>query len=224
VTTRVLDASTGAEALRLGIAQRFLFADQRITPDGVPFTQRVSDLLLLGSSTLSSKWKLDAGLQYSPEIQRTVRSILGARYSPGPYRTLNVAYRFKREESEQVELGWQWPIYGRPRGTARASGSANTCSSAWYTVGRVNYSLRDSRITDSVLGLEYDGGCWIGRLVAKRLSTSQVEATTQLGFEIEFVGLSRLGTSALKVLKDNVPGYRMLRDDISPDGTRPNAP
>ncbi len=239
VTTRVLDANTGAETLRLGIAQRFLFADQRITPDGVPFTQRVSDLLLLGSSTLSSKWKLDAGLQYSPEIQRTVRSILGARYSPGPYRTLNVAYRFKRDTltlktdgsgdyissndgSEQVELGWQWPLYGRPRGDARSNG--NTCSSAWYSVGRVNYSLRDSRITDSVLGLEYDGGCWIGRLVAKRLSTSQVEATTQLGFEIEFVGLSRLGTNPLRVLKDNVPGYRMLRDNNSLDGTRPTTP
>jgi len=222
VTTRVLDANTGAEALRLGLAQRLLLADQRITPDGVPFTQRVSDLLLLGSSTLSSKWKLDAGLQYSPEIQRTVRSILGARYSPGPYRTLNVAYRFKREESEQVELGWQWPLYGRPRDVNRGNG--NTCSSAWYTVGRVSYSLRDSRITDSVLGFEYDGGCWIGRLVAKRLSTSQVEATTQLGFEIEFVGLSRLGTNPLRVLKDNVPGYRMLRDNNSLDGTRPTAP
>jgi LPS-assembly protein len=83
-------------------------------------------------------------------------------------------------------------------------------------VGRVNYSLRDSRITDSVLGLEYDAGCWIGRVVAKRLSTSQVEATTQLGFEIEFIGLSRLGTNPLRVLKDNIPGYRLLRDDTSP--------
>ena len=62
--------------------------------------------------------------------------------------------------------------------------------------------------------------CWIGRVVAKRLSTSQVDATTQLGFEIEFVGLSRLGTNPLKVLKDNIPGYRLLRerngDSLSP--------
>ncbi|MBC7956428.1 MAG: LPS-assembly protein LptD [Cytophagales bacterium] len=223
VTTRVLDAQTGAEALRLGVAQRFLLADQLITPDGVPFTQRVSDLLLLGSSTLSSKWKLDAGLQYSPDIQRTVRSILGMRYSPGPYRTINAAYRFKRDESEQVELGWQWPLYGTPRDITRRSNST-ACTGTWYSVGRVSYSVRDSRITDSVLGLEYDAGCWIGRLVAKRLSTSQVEATTQLGFEIEFVGLSRLGTNPLKVLKDNVPGYRLLRDNTPIDGNRPIAP
>jgi LPS-assembly protein len=76
--------------------------------------------------------------------------------------------------------------------------------------------MRDDRVTDAVLGVEYDAGCWIGRMVAKRLSTSQIEATTQLGFEIEFVGLSRLGTNPLKVLKDNIPGYRLLRDDTTP--------
>ncbi len=223
VTTRMLDAQTGAEALRLGVAQRFLLADQRITPDGTPFTQRVSDLLLLGSSSLWPRWKLDAGLQYSPDIQRTVRSVLGVRYSPGPYRTLSAAYRLKRDESEQAELGWQWPLYGQVRDATRQR-SQGHCSGTWYSVGRVSYSLRDSRITDSVLGLEYDAGCWIGRVVAKRLSTNQVEATTQLGFEIEFVGLSRLGTNPLKVLKDNIPGYRLLRDDTPFDGNRPIAP
>ncbi|MEO8154078.1 MAG: LPS assembly protein LptD [Rhizobacter sp.] len=224
VTTRLLDAETGAEVLRLGIAQRFLFADQLVTPDNQPSTQRASDVLLLGSSTLSPKWKLDAGLQYSPDIHRTVRSTLGVRYSPGPYRTLNVAYRLTRDESEQVELGWQWPLYGPTRDVTRRGASGNSCTGSWYSVGRVSYSLRDSRITDSVLGFEYDAGCWIGRVVAKRLSTSQVEATTQLGFEIEFVGLSRLGTNPLKVLKDNIPGYRLLRDDTPFDGTRPIAP
>lgn len=212
VTTRLYDAKTGAEAMRFGLAQRFLLADQRITEDNKPITQRVSDLLLLGSSSFWPKWKLDAALQYSPEINRTRRSILGAQYSPGPYRTISLAYRLKRDQSEQVELGWQWPIYGKVR-TGPRGGPSTECSGAWYSAGRVSYSLRDSRVTDSVLGLEYDAGCWIGRIVAKRLSTSQIEATTQLGFEIEFVGLSRLGTNPLKVLKDNIPGYRLLRDE-----------
>lgn len=222
VTTRLLDAQTGAEALRLGLAQRFLLSDQRVTPSGETQTQRVSDLLLLGSSSFWPKWKLDAGMQYSPEISRTVRSTVGVRYSPGPYRTVSAAYRFKRQESEQFELGWQWPVYGRVRNATSLSGK--DCSGAWYSVGRVSYSLRESRVTDSVLGFEYDAGCWVGRIVAKRLSTSQQEATTQLGVEIEFVGLSRLGTNALGVLKDNIPGYRLLRDDTPTEGLRPNAP
>jgi LPS-assembly protein len=211
VTSRFLDPNTGSEALRLGIAQRFLLQDQQITADGKPDTQSVSDLLLLGSSSLGSKWKVDAGMQYSTDLHRTVRSLFTARYSPGPFRTISMGYRLKRDESEQVELAWQWPIYG-PRRDA-ANRNRNECSGSWYSVGRINYSMMDSRVTDSVVGLEYDAGCWIGRVIAKRLSTGQQEATTQVGFELELVGLSRLGTNPLKVLKDNIPGYMPLRDD-----------
>ena len=218
VTTRMLDAQSGAEALRLGIAQRFLLSEQRITPTG----GANKDLLLMGSSSFWPQWKLDAGVQYSPELSRTKRSMLSARYSPGPYRTLYSAYRFKRGESEQVELGWQWPIYGRVRDGK--AGPNTQCAGGWYSAGRVNYSVRERRVTDSVLGFEYDAGCWIGRVVAKRVSTSQQDATTQFGFEIEFVGLSRLGTNPLKVLKDNIPGYRLLRDDAPTEAPSPTAP
>ncbi len=211
VTSRLLEANTGAELMRVGIAQRFLFSDQRLTADGEPVTQRLSDVLLLASTSVVPNWRFDSALQYSPETDRVQRAILGARWSPGAYRTLSAVYRLKRGESEQVELGWQWPVYGPAPGSRRAG----ECRGTWYSVGRVNYSVLESRVTDSVLGVEYDAGCWVGRLVAKRLSTSQAEATTQIGFEIEFVGLSRLGTNPLQVLKDNVPGYRMLRDDPS---------
>ncbi len=231
VTTRLVDAASGAEALRLGLVQRYLFRDQRVTPnadgtaDGEPLQQRFSDVLLLGSSSVLPKLTLDAALQYSPDISRSVRSVLGARFAPGPFRTFSTTYRFARGLSEQVEIGWQWPLYGAtpdtPAALAAASGvgvaesrrGGNGCGGTWYTVGRVNYSMKDSRVNDSVLGLEYDAGCWIGRVVAERLSTGRSEATSRLRFELEFVGLSRIGSNPLKVLKDNIPGYRLLRED-----------
>lgn len=235
ITTRFLDATTGAEALRLGIVQRYLFRDQSITPaDGEPLRRRFSDLLLLGSTSLVPRWNFDATIQYSPEIDRSVRSIISARFSPGPFRTISTTYRFARESSEQVELGWQWPIYG-PGPSARpplrspppggdeapgllsraTSSSGGSCQGTWYSVGRINYSLKDSRFTDSLAGFEYDAGCWIGRIVATRLSTGRTEATTRLSFQLELVGLSKLnlGSNPLQVLKDNVPGYQLLRED-----------
>jgi LPS-assembly protein len=218
VTTRLIDPASGAELLRLGAAQRFLLRDQRITPEGPPLTRRFSDLLLLGSTSLVPKWTLDASLQYSPDIDRTVRSILGARYSPGPFRTVSATYRYTRDSSEQLELGWQWPIYNqaveRSRLAAPSRGGAS-CAGTWYSVGRVNYSMRDTRITDSIVGFEYDAGCWIGRIVAERLSTGFSDATTRLLLQLELVGLSRLGSNPLQVLKDNIPGYRLLRDERS---------
>lgn len=225
VTSRVLDPVTGAEVLRLGAAQRYLFRDQKVTADdGPPLTKSFSDILLLASTTLVPKWTLDTSLQYSPDTNRTVRSIAGLRYSPGPFRTINAAYRFTRDSSEQFELGWQWPVYQRDVSRSKlAAGSSAACAGTLYAVGRLNYSMRDSRMTDSIVGFEYDAGCWIGRVVAERLSTGQTEATTRLLFQIEFVGLSRVGPNPLQVLKDNIPGYRLLRDErTTPAATAPS--
>src|SRR5699024_3629415 len=123
-------------------------------------------------------------------------------------------YRYTRDFSEQVELGWQWPIAGAAP-PPRPLRGGNGCGGAWYSVGRLNYSLRESRMTDSVLGFEYDAGCWIARVVVMRLSTGLSEATTRLAVQLELNGLSRLnlGANPLKVLKDNIAGYRLLRDD-----------
>jgi LPS-assembly protein len=130
-----------------------------------------------------------------------------------------MTYRLTRGLSEQVELGWQWPLYGPARGdrsddpAPRPATSRAGCGGTLYGVGHVNYSTRDSRLTDSIVGLEYDAGCWIGRIVVERLSTGRSEATTRLLLQLELVGLSRIGSSPLRVLKDNVPGYQLLREE-----------
>ncbi len=226
VTTRLYDPLTGAETLRLGLAQRLLLRDQLVTPDAVPVTHHLSDLLLDGSTTLLPNWRLDGSTQFDQNSRRVVRSILAARYSPGPFRTLSGGYRLARnlssdivnQRSEQLEMGWQWPVYN---GTARPLGASGGCGGTLFAVGRVNYSLKDSRVTDSVAGLEYDAGCWIGRIVSERLSTGRSESTTRLMLQLELVGLSRLGSNPLQVLKDNIPGYRLLREPRSGSGSVP---
>ncbi len=222
LTTRLLNPHTGAEAARLGVVQRYLFRDQR-TP---PLTQRFSDVLLAGSSMLVPHWILDASMQYNPDIGRVMRSIYSMRYSPGPFRTVNLTYRLARSlseqvESEQLELGWQWPVHGPAQALSKPEHRKSSCAGTLYGVGRVNYSMRDSRITDSIVGFEYDAGCWIGRVVAERLSTGRSEATTRLLLQLELVGLSRLGSNPLGVLKDNIPGYRLLRDSQPAPATTP---
>lgn len=219
VATRVVDAASGVEVLRLAAVQRFLFDDQRVTPradggvDGPPIDQRLSDLLLRGATNLVPGWTLEGALQFGASESRLVRSIASARYSPGPYRTIGTTYRLARGLSEQVELGWQWPIAGTAADAPAAGPGTGSCQRRWYSVGHVNYSLRDSRLTDSLVGFEVDSGCWIGRIVAERQSTGRSEATTRLLLQLELVGLSRLGSNPLRVLRENIPGYRLLRDD-----------
>ncbi len=60
----------------------------------------------------------------------------------------------------------------------------------WYSVARLNYSMQDRKLVDTVVGLEYDSCCWIGRVVLERLQNSTSTSNTRLLFQIEFVGFS----------------------------------
>lgn len=218
VTTRFLDPATGAETARLGLAQRLRFSDQNVTlPGELPAGGRVSDLLLGGSINWDPRWSVDSTIQFNPATDQSVRATLGARYNPGPYRTLTAAYRFQRDSSEQVDFAWQWPLndlWG-DKGQSLASGQGQG-QGRWYSVGRMNYSMNERKLVNALLGFEYDADCWLGRIVLERLQTSSQTATQRIMFQLEFVGFTRLGVNPIKSLKDNIPGYQMLREPGSP--------
>jgi hypothetical protein len=121
VTTRLLDATSGVELLQLGIVQRYLFNDQLVTESGVAESRGYSDVLLRGSTRVFEPFNLEGYVRYSPSVDRVVRTILGAQYAPGPFRTLNLTYRYARDISSQWEASWQWPIY-QPGRHAAAQG------------------------------------------------------------------------------------------------------
>ncbi len=216
VTTRLLDATSGAELMQLGIVQRYLFNEQLVTESGVPESKGFSDVLLRGSTRVLRPWNLEGYLRYSPSVDRVVRTILGVQYAPGPFRTLNLTYRYARDISSQWETSWQWPLY-EPDGGARRNeaGGGARCGGAWYSVGRLTYNTTDNRLTDSIVGVEYDAGCWVARLAVSRWSTGVSEASTQVLLQLELVGLSRLGSGATSFLRDNIPGYQLLRSSRS---------
>ncbi|MEZ0306788.1 MAG: LPS-assembly protein LptD, partial [Ramlibacter sp.] len=137
-TTRLLDPDTGAEAARFGVAQRLRFKDQLVTlPGEPPVSERLSDLLFGASINWTPKWSLDSTLQYNPKTGESIRATVGGRYSPSNYRVVSAAYRLQRGQSEQVDVGWQWPINdlwgdrGRNLGPGMGEGEGR-----WYSVGR----------------------------------------------------------------------------------------
>jgi LPS-assembly protein len=223
VTTRLLNPETGAEAARFGIAQRLRFKDQNVTlPGGVPQVDRISDLLAGAGVSFDPRWSAEGTVQFNQKTGRSIRSTLGARYSPSNYHVVSAAYRLQRAsgsqfpESEQIDVGFQWPLNdlwgdkGQDLGPGRGQGEGR-----WYGVGRLNYSLQDRKLVDSIIGLEYDAGCWIGRIVAERLQRSGTSANQRIMFQLEFVGFSRLGSNPLKTLKDNIPRYQYLREQTT---------
>ena len=217
VTSRLLNRDTGAEAVRVGVAQRLRFADQKVTlPGGLPVTDRISDLLFGTSINWTPEWSFDGTVQYNPKIGKSERSTFGARYSPSNYRVVSASVRRQRDVSSSLDVGWQWPINdlwgdkGKDLGAGNGQGGGR-----YYGVGRLNYSFQDKKLVDAVVGLEYDGCCWIGRVVLQRSQSSVATANTRILFQLELVGFSRLGVNPLDILKANVPRYQFLRDQIT---------
>jgi LPS-assembly protein len=75
--------------------------------------------------------------------------------------------------------------------------------------------MLDRKPVETLIGLEYDGCCWIGRAVLHRVSRGLASVNTQLMFQLEFVGFSRIGNNPLNTLRANIPRYQMLRDQVS---------
>jgi LPS-assembly protein len=164
----------------------------------------------------TAQWSLDATVQYNPKTGRSIRETIGGRYSPGNYRVVSAAYRLQRGSSEQIDVGWQWPLndlWG-DAGRAMAPGQGEG-EGRWYSVGRLNFSLQDRKLVDAVVGLEYDAGCWLGRVVFERLQAGTSSANKRVLFQLEFVGFTRLGSNALQTLKQNIPRYQFLREQTS---------
>lgn len=219
-TSRFLDPTSGAELARFAIAQRLRFKNQDVTllSTDSPVTDRFSDLLVGATVNVSPKWTVDTTQQYNLKTSRVIRSTIGARYSPSDYRVVNLAYRLQKGSSEQIDLGWQWPLNdlwgdkGQDLGAGRGQGDGR-----WYSVGRLNYSMVDRKLVDSVVGFEYDAGCWLGRVVVESLARSDATSNKRVLFQLELVGFARLGgTGTLATLKQNIPRYQYLREQVTP--------
>jgi LPS-assembly protein len=205
LTSRFFDAESEKERLRFTLGNRIYFNRQKVTLVGeTPRDSNATDFLLSAQGRVTDALYVEANTQFDAERGRDERFSVGMRYTPERNRALNLNYRSIRSlptllgavRVRQVDMSAQWPIYRN-----------------LYGVGRVNYSLSDRRLTECVIGVEYDGCCYVIRAVAQRLATSTTTATTAFFLQLELNGLARVGTNPLDVLKRNIPGYSVLYDN-----------
>ena len=207
VTSRLLDPVTGAERLRVGLGQLFYFSDQQVTLGAPPQQAGSSDFLLGIEGRLSDTWALNGLMQYNFGTSDFDRFNAGIRYTPGGGRALSLVYRYSKElvdqtggqsELNQTYLSGQWPV-----------------SDNWSVVGAWNYSIPDHKTLEAVLGLEYNGGCWVLRVVGQQLTTTTEQTTRSIFVQLELNGLARVGTSPLDLLRRTVPGYLRTNEPSS---------
>jgi LPS-assembly protein len=198
VVSRFLESS-GAERLRLAFGQRFYFADQRVQIDNTtPINSSRSDMLLAASGRISNSWGIDSLVQYNPSTSKVTTSNMTVQYTPGTYKVINAGYRYVRDSFKNADLSAQWPL-----------------TSKWFGVGRMSYSLREHKVLENVIGLEYNCDCWVFRMGAQRFVTTANKTSTQFFFQLELNGLSKFGLgNPLEVLKNSIPGYRRVNESV----------
>ena len=199
LTSRLIDPQTGEEYARGMIGQRYYFAKQHVTLPGESARPAgTSDFLAALSGRLLPRTYTDVAWQYDPRDGETERFAIGGRWQPDFAKVLNASYRYTRDHTltggtpgiRQVDFSAQWPL-GR----------------GWYGVGRFNYSLKERKIIETIGGLEYNGGCWVGRLVLQRYATATGDTNTALFVQLELNDFSRIGSNPLELLSRRIPGY-----------------
>lgn len=210
LSTRFIDAETGAQRLSASIGQRYYYADQVVTlPNGQSNTNNSSDILAGITGNFTSSLNISAFWQYNTDEDNSVRTTITGRYNPSPGKSLNLSYSYRDNLIDQIDLSGQWPL-GR----------------GWYGVGRMNYSFFKEQQANStatkrglielLAGLEYNAGCWIARSVLQRVNTATSDdANYALFFQLELGGIASIGANPLNVIRRNIPGY--VRSNQIPD-------
>jgi LPS-assembly protein len=192
--------SNGAERLRVALGNRYYFSDPKVQLNpGEPRNQSRSDALLAASGRISDTWSFDSGVQYDAQGSSLYSSNMSLQWQPAPLKVLNAEYRFQRDSFRNADLSAQWPLSAR-----------------WYGVGRISYSLRDRKLLESLIGLEYKADCWVFRMGAQRFVTAARTTSTPVFFQLELNGLSRLGFgNPLETFYKSIPGYTRLNSPTS---------
>lgn len=190
LTSRLIEAGTGKERLRVAIGQQISFIDRRITLDAPSTIDRRPDLVAAVTGFITPTITTDSSVQFDQSrlLSEVVRS--GLSYRPEPGKVVNFGYRFTRDVLHQVDASSQW-----------------RWSERWQSVARLNYSLQEQRILEGLAGVEYNACCWSLRFVVQHLTLATQKTTTAAFVQLELNGLMQIGSNPLQVLQRSIPGY-----------------
>jgi len=171
---------------------RYFSAPRVGLPGEPPPRASASDLVGEVSIAAVGRWSVDVGLQWDPAARKAVRRELALQYRGEAGRIANLAYRYREDRLEQLDVSTAWPVSNR-----------------WNLFARQVYSLRDRTAIESFAGLEFKDCCWKLRVVARRyVSTRTGERDTAIGLQLELNGLSSVGVPTGAFLERSIRGYR----------------
>ncbi len=205
LATRFLGKNNGVEYFKAQVGERLYFRPQRVqltASDSNDTRRNFSNLVGSVTGLVWEKTYAEMELEYNHRDSKTERFSIGARHQPDFGKVMSASYRYvknpltNQRTVDQFDLSAQWPL------KAISDSFKN-----WYGVGRYNYSLRDGRLLEGILGVEYNADCWALRFVAQRVGALSGAANTSFFVQFELNDFTSVGTSPMELLRRSVPGY-----------------
>jgi LPS-assembly protein len=191
LTYRSLDPEQGATRFTASAGQIYRFDPSRVSVPGLAAPDSgSSDYLGSAEWRISQQFSTTALLQVSPDTGSFSRTSFAMRYRGSNGYRADFGYRYRSGLLEQLDASGALPI-----------------NHSIKAASRVRYSLREHRVLDSLLGLEYETCCYAVQAAYRRyLVNSAGDVDSGVFVQLELKGLSRLGTGFEELLTgDNRP-------------------
>jgi len=192
IDTRMIDATKGDEVLRGTIGHIRYFSDREVTlPGGAPSDSNSSDYLAELGLRMFERWRMRLGFQWNSDDSETKKAEARLQYRSGDKRIANIAYRFRRDTLQEIDLALAWPLGNR-----------------WNAVGRYNYSMEDNSLLEGLVGVEYETCCWAVRSVWRRyIASRDGNFDTSISLQLILKGFGSRDSAAEDILDRGILGY-----------------
>jgi LPS-assembly protein len=192
LSTRLIDSADGDEFLRATVGAIRYFSDRKVTlPGGLPSDSDTSDYLAEFAMKLFGNWRTKLGYQWDSDASQTEWAEARLLYQSGSSKIANVSYRKRRDLFEEAEVAIAWPLARR-----------------WDVIGRYDYSVRDKKPLETLLGFQYGTCCWSIRGNWRRYLASR-DGDLENSFTVQLVlkGFGSPDSVADRLLDRGILGY-----------------
>ena len=180
LTTRLVDAKSGREKLKLSVGEIAYFQDRKVTlssnyPGSLNYpieTDRFSNLVTELGAELTDRVSLSTGAQWNPHLNAVVRHNAMLHYlnkpdANKPGEIVNFGYRYRKNTLLPIPPGY--PPDSRPYDIFQSDVSFHwPVYNDWSAVGRWTYSLLNNSTQDGFFGFEKENCCWTFRFIGRR--------------------------------------------------------
>lgn len=217
VASRIINATSGFEKIRMGIGEIIYFQKRRVTlcndhsctdnPYNPSNKRTFSPISTFLNYNVNPAFSVKTTLLFNPAFKLVDNATLEFHYQPDERHIFNFSYGFarnydissgivvntSRNNVNTTMLSFVWPI------TADLS-----------TVGRFTQDWRLNHLQEVIYGIQYDSCCWAVRLVGQSTFTNLANKSGryQNSFYVEFnlKGLGNIGSDASTILS-GIAGY-----------------